>query len=76
MSKDIEIRFRLGIWSPAGPIERPFVKHGNPKVSPGEIWHYSPDNTKPGVSIIIPTFDAYRGGYFLKLLGQISRQNF
>lgn len=45
-------------------------------VSPGEFWHFSPDNIQPEVSIIIPTFDAYRGGYFPKLLGQISRQNF
>jgi len=74
--KDIEICFRSGRWLPAATVERPFVKYVNTKVSTGEIWHYSPDNTKPGVSIIIPTFDAYRGGYFLKLLGQISRQNF
>ena len=76
MSKDIEIRFRSDIWSPAGPIDRPFVKHGNPKVSPGDFWHYSPDNTRPELSIIIPTSDAHRGGYFLELLQQISRQNY
>ncbi|MBI4621313.1 MAG: glycosyltransferase [Desulfobacterales bacterium] len=45
-------------------------------ISHGEFWHYSPDNIQPEVSIIIPTFDAYRGGYFLKLLGQINNQNF
>lgn len=74
--QDIEIRFQSGQWLPADRVKRPFVKHTNPKVSPGEFWHYLPDNIQPEISIIIPTFDAYRGGYFLKLLGQISRQNF
>ncbi len=74
--KDIEICFRSGPWLPAGPIKRPFVKHGNPKVSPGDFWHYSPDNTRPELSIIIPTSDAHREGYFLELLHQISRQNY
>jgi len=74
--KDIEICFRSGPWLPAGPIKHPFVKHGNPKGSPGDFWHYSPDNTQPELSIIIPTSDAHRGGYFLELLHQISRQNY
>jgi len=74
--KDIEICFRSGPWLPAGPIKRLFVKHANPKVSPGDFWHYSPDNTQPELSIIIPTSDAHRGGYFLELLHQISGQNF
>ena len=72
----IEVSFRSGQWFPAGKVERPFVKYPNPKVSPGEVWHFSPDNTKPEVSIIIPTLDADRGGYFPKLLGQIDSQNF
>lgn len=74
--QDIEIRFQSGQWLPADRVKRPFVKYANPKVSPGEFWHYLPDNIQPEISIIIPTFDAYRGGYFPKLLGQISRQNF
>jgi glycosyltransferase involved in cell wall biosynthesis len=44
-------------------------------VSLGEFWHYSPDNIQPEVSIIIPTFDAYRGGYFPQLLKQIGNQD-
>jgi glycosyltransferase involved in cell wall biosynthesis len=74
--QNIEIRFQSGRWLPSDRVKRPFVKHANPKASPGEFWHYLPDNIQPEISIIIPTFDAYRGGYFLKLLDQISRQNF
>jgi len=73
---DIDICFQSGQWLPADILKRPFVKHANQKVSPGEFWHYLPDNIQPEISIIIPTFDAYRGGYFIKLLGQISNQNF
>ena len=72
----IEVSFRSGRWLPTARVERPFVKYTNPKVSPGEFWHYSPDNTQPEVSTIIPTLDADRGGYFPKLLGQIDSQNF
>jgi len=74
--QDIEISFQSDKWLAADRVKRPFVKYANPMVSPGKLWHYSPDNIQPEISIIIPTFDAYRGGYFPKLLGQISRQNF
>ena len=56
-------------------VKRSFVKHTNPNVSPGEFWHYLPDNIQPEISIIIPTFDAYRDGYFVELLKQIGNQD-
>lgn len=74
--QDIEIHFQTGRWLPVDGVKRPFVKYINPEVPPGEFWHYSLGNVQPEVSLIIPTSDAYRDGYFTKLLGQISRQNF
>jgi len=73
--QDIEVRFQTGCWLPVAEVKRPFVKHTNQKVSPGEFWHYSPDNIQIEVSIVIPTFDAYRGGYFAQLLKQIGNQD-
>lgn len=40
------------------------------------LWQYSAQKTQIVLSVIIPTFDAYRGGYLIKLLGQIERQDF
>lgn len=74
--QDIEIHFRSGRWLPAAAIGRRFVKYSNPKISPGEVWQYSPDKSKKTLSVIIPTYDANRNGYFLKLLGQIGSQDF
>ena len=74
--KNIETSFQSGQWLPAVNIERSFVKYVNSEVSPGTVWHYTPDNTPAKLSVIIPTFDANRGGYFLKLLAQIDCQEF
>jgi glycosyltransferase involved in cell wall biosynthesis len=52
------------------------VKHTNSEVSPGTVWHYKSDNTPAKLSVVIPTIDANRGGYFLKLLAQIGCQDF
>lgn len=64
MLQDIEIRFQAGCWLSVAEVKRPFVKYSNPMVSPGDFWHYSPDNTQPELSIIIPTSDAHRGDTF------------
>jgi len=74
--QNIEAYFQSGQWLPAANIERSFVKNVNLKVSPGTVWHFSPDNTPAKLSVIIPTFDANRGGYFLQLLAQIDCQEF
>ena len=76
MLKDVEIHFRSARWLPAANIDRSFVKYSNPKASPGVVWQYSPENVQIDLSVIIPTFDAYRDGYFLKLLSQIGSQDF
>lgn len=74
--QNIETSFQSGQWLPAANIERSFVKYVNSEVSPGTVWHYTPDKTPVKLSVIIPTFDANRGGYFLKLLSQIDCQEF
>lgn len=73
---NIEVHFQLGQWFPAAEIDRSFVKHTNSEASPARIWHYLPYRTAVSLSVIIPTIDANRGGYFLKLLSQIGNQDF
>lgn len=75
-NKGIVIDFQSGQWLPADRIKRSFVKYANPNDSPGVVWQYAPENTQITVSVVIPTFDAYRNGYFLKLLNQLNRQSF
>jgi len=73
--QNIVAQFQSGKWLPAAKIERFFVKHANLEASPGKVWHYSPDSTPINLSVVIPTFDANRGGYFPKLLTQIGYQD-
>jgi hypothetical protein len=74
--QNIETHFQEGQWFPAAKIDRPFVKYFHLQPSPGQVWHYRPDRSSVVLSVIIPTADAYRGGYFLKLLDQIGYQDF
>jgi len=73
--QNIVAQFQSGKWLPAAQIERSFVKHANSEASPGKVWHYSPGSTPINLSVVIPTFDANRGGYFLKLLIQVGYQD-
>jgi glycosyltransferase involved in cell wall biosynthesis len=74
--QNIETHFQSGQWFYATKIERSFVKHFHLNASPGKIWHYPPDRSLVVLSVIIPTIDANRSGYFLKLLAQIGWQDF
>lgn len=74
--KDIEVQFQSASWRPADDVDCPFVRYANSDTSPGTIWHYSPDNGNICLTVVIPTFDAYRHGYFLKLLAEIGIQDF
>lgn len=77
MKPDLSEKLSEAVWYPAVNVERPFVWHLNKQNSPGSIWHEKHKSSDaPIISIIIPTFDAFRNGYFPKLLDQISRQNF
>jgi len=63
-------------WLPAKKIDRSFVKHLDSTDSPGAVWRQEPVDSHITLSVIIPTVDAHRDGYFPKLLTQIDRQDF
>lgn len=73
--QDLEACLRSATWRPAHGVDRSFVRHGHPAPSPGQIWQEAPAGV-PRVSVVIPTVDAQRGGYFPQLLRQISAQRF
>ena len=72
--QNIEAQFQSAQWLVAAKIERSFVKQANSEVSPGKVWLCRTDDTPIKLSVVIPTIDANRDGYFLKLLTQISYQ--
>ncbi len=63
-------------WQPTEGIDRGFVRYLNPTPSPGWVWKETVAVDSPILSVVIPTADADRGGYFLKLMKQISQQDF
>jgi cellulose synthase/poly-beta-1,6-N-acetylglucosamine synthase-like glycosyltransferase len=74
--QNIETYFQSGRWLPAAQIGRSFVEHIHLEASPGKVWAYQRDRTSIVLSVIIPTVDAIRDGYFQKLLVQIGCQDF
>jgi len=68
--------FQALSWQSASPVNRTFVKYPNPERSPGEYCQCAFDNSHIKLSVIIPTSDANRDGYFQNLLNQIKNQNF
>jgi glycosyltransferase involved in cell wall biosynthesis len=64
------------VWLPGDEVNRLFVRHQSTQSSPGMIWHEKSRIGRPLVSVIIPTVDAYRNGYFPCLLDQINSQTF
>jgi len=66
--------FKNAQWLPAAPVERPFVRHLDAEPSPARIFHFVPPCSQIVLSVIIPTFDASRDGYFEKLLQQLEAQ--
>jgi len=63
-------------WLPAADVERGFVRYRNPASSIGMIWKETIGKGVPLLSVVIPTSDADRGGYFAKLMKQIRQQDF
>jgi cellulose synthase/poly-beta-1,6-N-acetylglucosamine synthase-like glycosyltransferase len=66
----------LSPWLPAAQIFRPFVKYPSTRGSPGDYCKIPSKNHPPDLSVIIPTLDANREGYFFRLLAQIKCQNY
>lgn len=61
-------------WQSAQNVRRDFVSAKNPQQTPASVWCIRPLTDKPIVSAVIPTSDAFRGGYFPKLLRQLQSQ--
>lgn len=72
----INRHFKSARWLPAADINRRFVKHPNTENFQAVYWRYFSGDTDISLSVIIPTLDAYRNGYFPKLLAQVEHQNF
>jgi len=74
MKRDFELLFANADWfSP--DLEREWVRYRNDENPTGVCWHVQAANEKPVLSVIIPTADADRGGYFVKLMGSLSQQD-
>jgi len=74
--RKFEQLFDTAAWKPANAVERPWVRFCNLEASGGVIWHVPAANEHPRLSLIIPTADADRGGYFRQLMRQLSEQDF
>jgi len=57
-------------------LDRSFVRYLEQEVPAGKVWFKKPSDTHIVLSVIIPTSDAYRNGYFPRLLDQIENQTF
>jgi len=74
--QDLSAGFQSAIWQPVADVDRSFVRYSNKEASPGKVWRHSSGKGDVNLSVVIPTSDAYRGGYFLKLLSQIGCQDY
>jgi|PlaIllAssembly_1097288.scaffolds.fasta_scaffold04807_3 hypothetical protein len=63
-----------GKWLSAESVERPFVRHRNPGLSPGQLSRFSREHGEILLSVVIPTLDGCRNGYLNQLLDQVWRQ--
>lgn len=77
MNGGVEIStFPSNTWTCVTNAERPFVRYLNPSMDSIWILRVEPENSPAIISVIIPTSDANRQGYFPALLEQIRTQNF
>lgn len=76
MKKENSLKEKLikANWSTGGNVRRPFVRYPNATSIIGEYWYEMNEKDNPLISIIIPTLDGYRNGYFPQLLDQIDSQ--
>jgi len=67
--------FSEAAWQAVTGIERPFVTHCLDEDSPALVWHV-PAPASGRLSVLIPTVDSDRSGYFTRLLENIATQDF
>ncbi len=65
-----------GNWQTTVNVDRSFVRYRNPSRPSGWVWKESLSSESITLSVVVPTADADRGGYFNKLLSQIRQQDF
>jgi len=63
-------------WECARNVDRSFVKHKSSEPTPAVYKRVCTQEVCPDISVIIPTSDADRDGYFAKLLQQVAEQKF
>ena len=74
MGRDFEALFAKAEWfSP--DLKRDWVRYRNDDNPSGVCWFVPSENDKPVLSVIIPTADADRGGYFVKLMQSLTDQD-
>ena len=74
MARNFEEFFAQAEWfSP--PLSRSWVRYQNDENPSGVCWHVHAESETPLLSVIIPTADADRGGYFVKLMGSLTLQD-
>jgi len=74
--RDFEQLFDAAAWLPSADVVRTWVKFRNDEHSSGLLWHVPARRKRPLLSLIIPTADADRGGYFRQLMRQLGEQDF
>ncbi|OIO68730.1 MAG: hypothetical protein COW19_05515 [Zetaproteobacteria bacterium CG12_big_fil_rev_8_21_14_0_65_55_1124] len=72
MARDFQALFAQAEWKQV-EASRSWVRFRNDKAANGLCWHVQADG-EPLISVIIPTADADRGGYFNKLMASLSAQ--
>lgn len=72
--QDLDVRLASALWRPTQKVGRSFVTHRHAEAPPGWVWQEGPAGGPVRLTVVIPTVDAQRGGYFLQLLRQISAQ--
>jgi len=74
--RDFERLFDAADWCSTSSVQRPWVRFRNDRQSGGMIWQVPAESgEKPLLSLIIPTADADRGGYFRTLMRQLGEQS-
>jgi len=74
VSRDFEQLFKDAAWfSPE--LNRDWVRYRNDENTTGVCWHVKVSHETPLLSVIIPTADADRGGYFVKLMTSLTQQD-
>ena len=74
MSRDFRALFAKADWFEP-PLARDWVRYRNDENPTGVCWHVKAISESPVLSVIIPTADADRGGYFIQLMDSLSQQD-